>query len=147
MTIDKVRTLRERIARTPANGRGYRRYDQALQREVASYAAVRRTRGDSYSVIANDLGVPSSTLLKWRGKELAPTTSKKRPMGFRPVTLQASTPNHFEEAGAELSFAKALSTATGPDSRPVVVLPGGVRIEGIAIGDLAELVRSLGCLP
>lgn len=147
MTNKTLRGLRARIARTPANGRGYRQYDEALQRDVASHAAERQARGESYAAIAKDLRLPSATLLNWRGKEVARTRSKKRPMGFRPVALQPSERSESDAVESGRNARTTSSTKSEPTSRPIVVLPGRVRIEGLVVGDVAELVRSLGCLP
>jgi transposase-like protein len=120
----ELRVLREQIARAPRNGRGYRQYAEELKFEVAGYARRSRKQGHSYAKIAKKLGLPAATLLHWRGKAGKP--SKKLPIGFRPVALQAGT-------------AATSERGTGP----VVVLANGIRIEGLTASELTELVRGL----
>ena len=137
--IDEVQSLRRRIARTPVNGRGYRQYGDELRRDVCSYAAERNAQGESHKEIASVLGLPSATLSHWLDKAPSSSKPKKQTVGFRPVALQA---NRFD---ATVLRAENLDQGTRI-TQPVVVLPGGVRIEGLAVSDLAELVRSYRCL-
>lgn len=128
--------LRKRIARTRVNRRGYKQYSRKLREELVSYAASRSVLGKSYKEIAAELGLPSATLSYW----CEPSSQEKplsRPVGFRPVSLHA---------GDEGGPAAQPSDSQTPDCHPVVVLPGGVRIEGLPTGELVEFVRRLGCL-
>lgn len=122
----ELRTLRERIARAPRNGRGYRQYADALKIEVANYARRSKKQGDSYAEIAKRLGLPDATLLHWRDKAGKAPVSEKHAIGFRPVALQASV--------------EARNRRT---TGPVVVLANGIRIEGLTTSELTELVRGL----
>lgn len=146
MTDEKLRQLRKRIASTPVNRRGRRQYDEVLRQEIASYAARRYARGESYAKIAEALKLPSATLLHWRDKAARQPKAKKRQMGFRPIRLRAEEPRRLQELDAKRVVEKSQSGVAGPASQPIVVLPGGVRIEGVAVGELAEFVRSMGCL-
>lgn len=138
-----LQRLQRRIARAPLNRRGRRQYDKELRTEIASYARERRTQGESYAYIARTLGVPSATLLHWREEGPVKSKRRKRSVGFRPVALQE------QEHG--LSDRPAISnqtdSRTGANDGPIVVLPGGVRIEGVAVTELPALVRDLICLP
>lgn len=140
MTDQQLRRLRNRIAGLPTNARGRRQYDAVLRQEIATYAAGRHADGESYSRIAEALGLSSATLLHWRDKASVDSKSKKRPPGFRPVALRAQ---EARKAEVEVSRPASLDSAARQVSQPVVVLPGGVRIEGMVVGDLAELLRSL----
>lgn len=128
----ELRVLREQIARAPRNGRGYRQYTEELKIAVASYARRGKKQGESYAEMAKGLGLPAATLLHWRGKaKTAPPAgvgSEQRPLGFRPVSLQAST-----------------TSGNRRTNGPVVVLPNGIRIEGMGARELTELVRGLTC--
>ena len=146
MTNDELRQLRRRIESTPANRRGRRQYDEALRNDVVNYAASRHALGLSYTQIAESLKLPSATLLHWRQRARSQRKARKRPVGFRPVALRKDGPRMSQEPGSNTPSARSGSRAEATVSRPVVVLPGGVRIEGVAIGELAALVRSMGCL-
>ena len=122
----ELKVLREQLARVPRNGRGYRRYTEELKSAVASYGARGEQRGESYTDMAKKLGLPAATMLNWRGKERKAATTSKHPVGFRPVTVQDKP----AEENARVS-------------RPVVVLPGGIRVEGMTTGDITELLRGL----
>lgn len=133
-----LRHLRKRIAHTSENGRGYKQYSRGLRQELVSYAASRYASGESYKEIAAALGLPSATLLNWCE---GPSKRKpsNRPVGFRPVSLQTddgSTGVPGTERGDSITTS----------SQPVVVLAGGVRIEGLTTDGLVEFVRRLGCL-
>lgn len=124
----ELRELRERIAKAPRNGRGYRQYTDELKLEVAGYARRSRKQGDSYAEIAKRLGLPAATLLHWRGKAGKAPVSKKHAIGFRPVALQVSAAARNQR-----------------EMGPVVVLANGIRIEGMTTSELTELVRGLSC--
>jgi len=128
----ELRVLRERIARAPRNGRGYRQYTEELKSAIVGYVRRSNEQGESYAAMAKRLGVPAATLLHWRGKAgtaqpKAPAV-EKRPLGFRPVSLQAS-----------------MTDRDRGENGPVVVLPNGIRIEGMRMSELTELVRGLSC--
>ena len=121
-----LRTLRERLARAPRNGRGYRLYSDELKIEAATYAQRSNEQGASYTEIAKRLGLPAATLLHWRGKAGKAPRPEKRAIGFRPVALQASVEARNQQT-------------TGP----VMVLANGIRIEGLTTSELTALVRGL----
>lgn len=133
-----LRHLRKRIAHTPVNGRGFKQYSRDLRQKLVSYAASQHTTGESYKEIAAALGLPSATLLNWCDRPSKRKTSN-RPVGFRPVSLQA------DDGPAHASAAQRGDLST-TNSQPVVVVAGGVRIEGLTTDGLVEFVRRLGCL-
>ena len=135
----KLQLLRQRIVQTPVNRRGHRQYGSELRQDICRYAATRHAQGDSHNETAKALGLPGVTLSHWLNKTPVNPQRKKQPVGFRPVALRASK---LDTTGLQ---ADNLGHSTQV-SRPVVVLPGGVRIEGLAVEELAELVRSYRCL-
>ena len=133
---DTVRILRERIARTRINRRGYRQYSEELRRDIRIHALMGLERGASYKDSARELGLPAATLQNWCRDVALETAEPKQPMGFRPVEVSAEhserikpvpEPRHQEAA-----------------SQPVVVLPNGVRIEGLSVTALSRLLKELG---
>ena len=139
----RLQSLQKRILRASVNRRGRRQYDNELRTAIASYARERRAQGESYAYIAKTLGVPSATLLHWREEGAVKSRRSKRPVGFRPVAV------HEQEHGlsGRPAISNQIESRTRANHGPVVVLPSGIRIEGIAVTELPELVRSLICLP
>ena len=133
--IDSVRMLNERIARTRVNSRGYRQYEEKLRRDICSHAFNRLRQGGSYKDIAEELGLAATTLQNWfRDVNIEPE-KPVRPMGFRPVEVTSECQDLHEPAPA--------SHTLEPLSRPVVVLPNGMRIEGLSVTDLPRLLKEL----
>lgn len=145
MSAANVRRLRDRIARASVNARGRRQYDEVLRRDIVAHASERYACGESYEKIASGLGLPSATLCNWTSKAAGSPSRSRRPVGFRPVTLRAEAPKQPEKRDAEPARGTSRGLEAGDTSRPVVVLPGGTRIEGLAVKDLAQVIRSLGC--
>ena len=133
-----LRRLRERIAHTPVNRRGRKRYSAELRQDLVSYAASRNATGESFKQVATELGLPAATLVHWC-EGPGQRKPRSRPVGFRPVSLQA-------DAGLSPATSAQRSVTPTTSSQPVVVLPDGVRIEGLTTDEVVEFVRSLGCL-
>lgn len=114
---DSVRQLHRGIvrARQGSTGRGCR-YPAELRIAVARQVRAWRSQGESWAAISRELGLPSLTLQRWLESE--------NPAGFRPVVVGS-------EDGRD------------PDAKPVVVLPNGIRIEGLGMPDLVAFVRAL----
>ena len=136
-----LQSLREQIAQAPTNRRGYRQYARKLRRDIETHAASRVTQGANYKEIAAELGLAAATLLNWCKDSSLEQPPVRRPMGFRPV-----------EVGAEKSKNSASeSSASGSEgefqtiSQPVVVLPSGVRIEGLTLDELPDFLKRLEC--
>ena len=141
MTMHHLQSLREQIAHAPTNRRGYRQYARKLRRDIEHHAASRVTQGASYKEIAAELGLAAATLQNWCKDSSPEQLPVRRSMGFRPVEVRAEeSKNSASESsalGSEGEF-KAIS-------QPVVVLPSGVRIEGLALGELPDFLKRLEC--
>jgi len=90
-----------------------RRYPEALKREAVEYLAERRSVGRDINTAAAELDVPSNTLRVWAA------TPRSVGAGFVPVTI------------------------VGEESRIVLHGPGGIRVEGLDVATLADLLRRL----
>jgi len=108
-----VEELKKRIAGLTKIG-GKRQYSAALKRDVLEYVTARVSEGASEAAACNELELYQPTVTGWRGRALSTST-------IRPVELTKSTTSRTI----------------------VVVLPGGARVEGLELRDIAELVRSL----
>jgi len=106
--------IRRAVERLEARGRGVR-YPLALRAKLISETRSRREAGKTLVAIGEELGVPWRTLARWCA------TERKRTPGFRAVEIVAL-----------------------PSARPIVHGPRGLRIEGLDIESVAELVRRLG---
>lgn len=132
-----LQSLRERIGCAPTNRRGYRQYDRQLRAEIKTHAASRLEQGACYKHIAKELGLAEATLLSWCKDSTAKKAGENQPMGFRPVEVRDE---RSDEPNAESS-----NRRTGPASRPVVILPNGIRIEGISLTEMPEFLARLEC--
>jgi transposase len=92
-----------------------RRYPVAVRRQGAAYLAARRAGGAAVSVVTRELAVRRDTLLGWARPAAAPAKAR-----FLPVAVVE------ERAG-----------------RIVVHGPHGVRVEGLDLAGVAELLRRL----
>lgn len=110
----ELTSLRAELARIERRGRG-RAYPAALRDRVAVYLSARRAAGVSVPKVGAELGLCVSTLLRW-------TRARPSPAGFERVLVV---------------------TDTTPSSALVVHGPCGLRIEGLQLADVAELVRRL----
>jgi hypothetical protein len=116
---DQARRFREaaRHSQGARTGRGIR-YSSELHEQAVACARVRLRGGSSLLAVARDLGLRPQTLARW-------LEEKGRKSRLRPVEI----------------------TAHGPTSQrgaPVLVTPGGLRIEGLDLESLAVLLRRLG---
>ncbi|MEM8995607.1 MAG: helix-turn-helix domain-containing protein [Acidobacteriota bacterium] len=114
MDKTEIRLMQEEIqASRPEEGRW--RCPGALRQRVLETVEAYRAQGLSRKVLAKELGVSESTLLRWRRQSQA---------GFRPVRIK-------EEA-------------SGPTSL-ILVTPSGCRLEGLGASTAIEILRGLGC--
>ncbi len=101
-------------AKDVRNGRG-RKFPKALMTLGAEYARARRDTGGSWQEIAGELGVVIPTVQRW---------AQGRPPGFE-------------------GFHAVTLAERSPRGHCVAVLPGGIRVEGLAIEELVALARAL----
>jgi DNA invertase Pin-like site-specific DNA recombinase len=96
------------------------RYTAALRAQAVEYGRARREEGASEEATARELGISRKALRKWLG-EASATADFKR---------------------VEVVADEARAARRG--SRLVLHGPGGVRVEGLDVESLAELMRRLG---
>lgn len=105
-----------RTALVRMGGSSGRSYPEAARTAALDWAERQRRKGIGFDPIASELGISATTLRKWQQQRRATSSS------FCPV--------HLVEPSSS--------------SRGLVVhAPGGLRIEGLSIPELAELVRRL----
>jgi hypothetical protein len=94
------------------------RYSEKLRQEVVRHVRERREQGEWWRSITKDLGISDKTLQKW--------------LGCHKPAVRAV---QITEYGA----------AAAPPSGAVVTLPGGIRVEGLTVADIALLARLVSC--
>jgi transposase-like protein len=102
-------------------GRG-RRYPAELQRQVVAYVRQRRERGATLKSAAREVEVSWRTVEHWCNRK-RPTPPPKKAALLTPVVLRA-TPE--------------------PTAKVVVHGPHGLRIEGLNVSQIVELLARLG---
>ena len=116
-----VERLRKAIEVSRAAWQGPRwRCSEGLRQEIVEYARHEVASGASVRAAARRLGVSNSTLTRWLEEGRQPST-------FRPVEVQIA-----EEPAQE------------PSGELVLVSPGGYRVEGLDVEQLAMLLSRLG---
>jgi transposase len=114
----EAKELREQLATIERRGRG-RPYPPELRARVASYLVKRRAAGATLVGVGTELGMSWRTVERWSSPK--PRASRATSL-VRPVAIRAPpTP-----------------------SAVVVHGPRGVRIEGLDVASLAELIARLG---
>ena len=108
-----VRALRAAVLKARRKKRGA--FPSSLQRQLLSYAERRWAEGASTPTVAAEIGVNRHTLAYWRA---------------------------HQRAGAKLRRVRVVESETG-SGEVVVHGPGGVRIEGLDLDGVAELLRRL----
>lgn len=124
-----VRSLRSQILHVARDGEPHgRRYPSPLRAAVVDHTRCRLDRGESVSAVADSLGLSGQTLSYWL---------RSGPTGAPPRATPAMRP---------VSVVPADDTADQslPPGRPVLVTPRGLRIEGLDVDALVELVQRLG---
>jgi len=117
--MDNVREeLKLELSKLSPRGRG-RAYPKGLLEKLLSYTVARRRQGASIVEVASEVGINFRTLSRWLGER---KTSR-----FGRVEVVAAPP----------------TTAAGA---PTIVVhgPRGLRIEGLDVTAVAELVRRVG---
>lgn len=113
---DTREELRSAISKLGEMGRGTR-YPRALLEKILSYTVARRRQGATLLAVGGELGMNWKTLARWVGER--------------------KTASRFERVQVAVPAAVAPSTL-------VVHGPRGLRIEGLDVGGVVELVRRLG---
>jgi transposase len=114
--VKEAAAFRDAVRRAGRRGPG-RRYPAELRRRGAEYLRARQTAGAPLSAILRELGVRRETLANWAAP--AKAEAEKRPL-FVPVSVVET-----------------------PAGRIVVHGPGGVRVEGLDVAGVADLLRRL----
>lgn len=112
--VKEAAAFRDAVKRAGKRGPG-KRYPAELKQRGVEYLRARQAAGTPLSAVLRELGLRRETLAGWS----APEETGERPR-FVPVTV--------EEAAA---------------GRVVVHGPGGLRIEGLDVAGVAELLRRL----
>ena len=115
-TAKTAAELRAAVRALGTRGQG-RRYPEALKRDVLAYLAERRKVGRGIATVSAEIGIPRKTLKLW-----------------------AATPR----TTAAPAFVSMTVVERDDDRRAVVVhAPGGIRIEGLDVAAVADLLRRL----
>ncbi len=116
--MDNMRDeLRAELSKLGPRGRG-RAYPKGLLEKLLSYTVARRRQGASIVEVASEVGINFRTLARWLGA--------RKTARFDRVEVVA-TP-----------------VTTGVATSIVVHGPRGLRIEGLGLAAIAELVRRVG---
>ena len=117
---DMREELKAEVAKLGPRGRG-RPYPKALLEKLLSYTVARRRQGATLVEVAADVGLADQTLSRWLGE-------KRRAKRFDRVEVVTAPP----------------AVATPAASTIVVHGARGLRIEGLELAAVAELVRRVG---
>ena len=117
---DMRNELKTALSELGPRGRG-RAYPKGLLEKVLTYTVARRRQGAKLIEVAAELGLHDQALSRWLGE-------KRRGNRFDRVQVVAA----------------AATTAAPAGSTIVVHGPRGLRIEGLELAAVAELVRRVG---
>jgi hypothetical protein len=106
--------LQQELSKLGPRGRG-RAYPKGLMGKLLSYTVARRRQGAKLVEVAAELGMKSYTLARWLGE-------KKPDVGFERVEV-------------------VTAVATTAARQVIVYGAHGLRIEGLELSEVAELVR------
>lgn len=126
---DDAIDLRTQIAAAPKNAGGARQYPKGLRRLATGYVRRRVAAGRSMQEISSELDVSSNTLWGWTMR-----ARKNRKKKVRPVRIVGGNQKAKQAHARDASLKKA---------GVVVVLPSGVRIEGLKASEVATVVKAL----
>ncbi len=120
--LDSARRLRSQARKFENRHRPTgTRYSAAFRVEVVRHAQTRVREGVAVARIARELGLRAKTLTLWMRSAPAPK--------LRPVRVE-HPPRHVPDAAVT-------------DRRLVIVTPSGVRVEGLDLDAIVQLMRSL----
>ena len=116
-------------------------YPKALKRDVAALAWKRRDEGRSQDDVSAELGLSKSSVSRWmyqfRPDVEQGADGRSRSGAMVPVRVRVSTPQP-----ASLPSHPSASSSTGVLR---LVTPGGYRLEGLSLGEAAQLLGVLSC--
>ena len=121
----RAEQLREALATVERKGAG-RPYPVSLRQAAMEYCHQREQQGANINGIALELGVSTTSLMRWSRK------AAKSAEGFRAVELVVEPESH-------VAVSKPARLAAGVS----VHGPRGLRVEGLTIAELAELIDRL----
>lgn len=113
---ERLRRVRERVEQEKGVWRSAGRYSQELQQEAVACWQEGLEQGLLQSEMATALGVDRKTLRGWSVRG-----------GLRPVEILELKESRMSPTGGR-----------------VVVSPGGLRVEGLDLEEIATLLRALG---
>lgn len=116
--------LKKHIAELPVGGSGRRKYPRAVKEAALAILEEKRAEGWTQSRLADELGLNQATLSHWRRRALKGNQAVGK---IRPVRLVSEAETRGDECA----------------SRRAVVLPSGVRVEGLEMTELLALVKVL----
>ena len=125
--MDLKETAEKLRARAQAQSeRGTRwRFDDAFRAEVVDYVRARQEEGGTQEEAARELGLSAWTMSRWSRQRKPTQQSAASGADFHPVAVTRET-----------------QASAGP---LVVHGPGGVRVEGLTLNQVAALLRELTC--
>lgn len=118
-------------------------YPPALRRRAMAWARDRARQGWSHGRIAAELGLPDSTLSRWKGekeKETGRPPGKADPSAV--LATRALEPATFRPV--EVVVAPAATVGEPPLARLTLHTPAGYRVEGLDLDGLIALLGRLG---
>jgi transposase len=119
--MDNMREeLRVELSALGPRGRG-RAYPKGLLEKLLSYTVARRRQGASIVEVGSEVGINFRTLARWLGERKAASFGRVEVVAARAATAAAAAPTMI-----------------------VVHGPRGLRIEGLDLTAVAELVRRVG---
>lgn len=129
---EQATRFRAEIERIKATG-GKAHFPLALRRSVVAWYQARHAEGQSPPSLCRELGLSSTTLRRWI------------------ATVAVDAPREAAREAAPSFIARTLPAPAPPPPRPAgalasplhVVGPHGLRIEGLDVATLAELLRRL----
>ena len=121
ITLDAVKS----VLGNETNARGYRQFSGEARARAVEYATQRISLGATAEEVWLELGLKDWTLQRW---------------------LQQARKKPVENATKGFARLEVRAKATAaPRSSLVVLGPGGVRVEGLQLAQVAELFQRLSC--
>ena len=140
---EQATQLRQQVQRLGATGKG-REFPSKLRAALREHAQLRRTEGASLRVIGEELGVSDRTLWYWlrdKSQESKTGRRRKRRAGESAVVEDRSHKNR--KSAGRLLPVQLVEEIVNRQASIVVHGPRGVRVEGLDLPALAELLRRL----